>query len=118
MDLPVQSIVEQAVKNQTNALVGNNDVNLNTIVKMSLLTEMEQLDKESIKEVLIKIYDANKAEHYWIHKEYELTYDLSGNIVPTAEASSILSVPTLNGETEKDSNSVDDESEGSKRKLE
>lgn len=114
MDLPVQSIVEQAVNYQTNALLGNNDTNLNTIVKMSLMSEMEQLDEESIKEVLIKIYDSNKAEHYWIHKEYELTYDISGNIVPC----NILSIPNINGEVEKDSNSVHDESEGSKSKLE
>jgi len=112
MDLPVQSIVEQAVKSQTNALVGNNDINLNTTVKMSLMSE--QLDEESIKEVLIKIYDSNKAEHYWIHKEYELTYDISGNIIPC----NLLSIPNINGKVEKDSNSLDDESEGSKSKLE
>ena len=114
MDLPVQSIVEQAIKSQTNALVGNNDINLNTIVKMSLMSEMKQLDEESIKEVLIKIYDVNKAEHYWIHKEYELTYDSSGDIIPC----NLLSIPNINGKVEKDSNSLDDESEGSKSKLE
>ena len=79
---------------------------------MSLMSE--QLDEESIKEVLIKIYDSNKAEHYWIHKEYELTYDISGNIIPC----NLLSIPNINGKVEKDSNSIHDEPEGSKSKLE
>ena len=106
MDFPVESLVDQAVKNQTNALVGTKDTNLNTIVKMSLMSEMSL---ENIKEVLIKIYDTNKAEEYWVRKEYELTLDLGGNIV---------SVPNTNGETQKDTIRVDDEPEGSKAKLE
>jgi len=109
MDFPVQSIVEQAVKNQTNALVGTSDVNLNTIVKMSLMSEINQLNEDVVKEVLMKIHDANKDEHYWIHKEYELTYDASGNLV---------SLHNTDGETQKDSISVDDGPEGSKAKLE
>ena len=96
MNFPVESIVDQAVKNQTNALVGTKDTNLNTIVKMSLMSEMSL---ENIKEVLIKIYDTNKAEDYWVRKEYELTLDLGGNIV---------SVPYTNGETQKDPIRVDD----------
>jgi len=111
MDFPVQSVVEQSIKKQTNALVGNNDVNLNTIVKMSLMSEINQLNEDVVKEVLMKIHDANKDEHYWIHKEYQLTYDASGNIVPT---DSILSVPNTNGETEKDIIRQYDESKGSK----
>jgi len=115
MDFPVQSIVEQAIKNQTNALVGTSDINLNTIVKMSLMSEKSQLKEDIVKEVLIKIYDANKDEDYWVHKEYELTYDMSGNIVP---CNSLLSIPNINGETEKNSNSVNDEPKRSKGKLE
>jgi len=109
MDFPVESIVDQAVKNQTNALVGTKDINLNTIIKMSIMSEMAHLEEDNIKEVLVKIYDANKAESYWIHKEYELTLDVAGNIV---------SLPNTNGETQKNTIRVDDESEGSKAKLE
>ena len=111
---PVQSIVDQAVSKQTNALLGNNDINLNTIVKMSLMAELSQLEEENIKEVLVKIYDTNKAEHYWIHKEYELTYDMNGNMINVP----VFSAPKANGETETNSKSVHDGSKGSEAKLE
>ena len=41
MNLPVKSLVEQAVNRQVNSLVGDKDMNLNTIVKMSLLSEID-----------------------------------------------------------------------------
>jgi len=113
MDFPVQSIVEQAVKNQTNALVGTSDINLNTIVKMSLMMEKSKLKEDIVKEVLMKIYDANKDEHYWVHKEYELTYDMSGNIIALPNYND-----SIYGKTEKDSVGLDDEPERSKAKFE
>jgi len=79
---PVASVVEQAVNNQVNALVGNKDVNLNTIVKMSLMNEMNQIQIDEMNEILGRIYNNNKAEDFYIKKEYELTYDLAGNLIP------------------------------------
>ena len=112
-EFPVQSIVDQAVQKQTNALVGNNDVNLNTIVKMSLMDEMNQIDNEEIKSILNKIRDANKAEHFWIEKEYALTYDMAGNLVPVT-----FSEHNTNAQSQTDLTSIHDESEGSKAKIE
>ena len=43
-----------------------------------------------------------------------MTYDISGNIIPC----NLLSIPNINGKVEKDSNSIHDEPEGSKSKLE
>ena len=112
-EFPVQSIVEQAVQKQTNALVGNNDVNLNTIVKMSLMDEMNQVDNDEIKSILNKIREANKAEHFWIEKEYALTYDTAGNLVPIN-----FSEHNTNAEGQTDITSIHDEPEGSKTKIE
>ena len=106
MEFPVADIVETAVSNQVNSLVGTNDVNLNTIVKMSLLNTSEEKQKEVVNQMLAN----NKLEKYWIDKEYCLTYDLSGNLIP------------VNGidETEKegDSGSIISEPERSESKTE
>jgi hypothetical protein len=79
---PVESVVERVVENQVNALVGNNDVNLKTIVKMSMMEEMNQVNKDEMEEVISKIKRNNELEKYYIEQDYELTYDLAGNIIP------------------------------------
>ena len=78
---PVESCVEQSVNHQVNSLVGNNDTNLKTIVKMSLTEEIGELDKTDLENIINKIKQNNKTESFYINKEYELTYDLSGNLV-------------------------------------
>lgn len=103
-DFPVSNSVEQSVNRQVNALVGNNDINLNTIVKMSLLKENSvgfYINDNIQQEVLAKITKSNKVEQYWIDKEFELTMDSNGNIIP------------VNINAEKDTTSVILESEGS-----
>ena len=62
-------------------MVGNNDINLNTIVKMSLLNEIKPLDTTNMLTVLESIYDTNKIEAYFNNNEYELTLDSSGCVV-------------------------------------
>ena len=62
-------------------MVGNNDINLNTIVKMSLLNEIKPLDTTKILSIIESIYDTNKMEDYFIKTEYELTVDSSGNVI-------------------------------------
>ena len=81
MNLPVSDIIEQSISNKVNGMVGNNDINLNTIVKMSLLNEIKPLDTTKIITVLESIYDTNKIEAYFNNNEYELTIDSSGNII-------------------------------------
>ena len=82
MSYPVQDALEQAVSRQVNALVGTSDVNLNTVVKMALMEERSQLNAKEMQEVLARISFNNQVEKYYIEKEYELTYDCGGNIVP------------------------------------
>ena len=85
---PISNVIEQTIQNQVNALVGNNDVNLNTIVKMSLMHEMSQekglslIEEDEIKKVLNQIVSNNQVESYFISNEYELTYDMFGNLIP------------------------------------
>ena len=78
---PVVNVVEQSVNNQVNSMLGNNDVNLKTIFKLSIMDELGQVDREDLENVINKIKENNKTEAYYINKEYELTYDLSGNVV-------------------------------------
>jgi hypothetical protein len=78
---PVQSTVEQSISQQVNGLVGSNDINLNTIYKMSLLNAQGCVDISEMTEVLQKIREANLKEHELIQREYELTYDSAGEIV-------------------------------------
>ena len=94
MNLPVESLLEQAVNRQVNGLVGDKDTNLNTIVKMSLLPEIEANEYQSI---LAKIKSNNVVEQYYIEKEYDLTYDCAGNLVPVSNDK--IPVKCINGET-------------------
>jgi len=99
---PISNVIEQSIQNQVNGLVGNNDVNLNTIVKMSLMNEMSQenglslIGKDEIKKVLNQIVISNQVESYFIHNEYELTYDMFGNLISLAE---LDKVPLKKSET-------------------
>jgi|LauGreSBDMM110SN_4_FD.fasta_scaffold136267_1 hypothetical protein len=77
---PVVNVVEQSVNNQVNSMLGNNDVNLKTIFKLSIMEELGQVDKADLENVINKIKENNKTEAYYINKEYELSYDLSGNL--------------------------------------
>ena len=96
MNLPVESIVEQAVNRQVNSLVGDKDINLNTIVKMSLLPEISENEYQSI---LAKIKSNNVVEQYYIEKEFDLTYDCAGNLVPVSNDK--IPVKCINEETTK-----------------
>ena len=98
MNLPVESLVEQAVNKQVNKLVGNNDTNLNTIVKMSLLPEIDANEYQSI---LAKIKSNNVMEQYYIEKEYDLTYDCAGNLIPVK----CINEETTKGEEKPSTNS-------------
>jgi hypothetical protein len=81
MEFPVCGVIEQAVNNQVNALIGNKDINLNTIVKMAKLNEMKPIPQEEMNSILEKIAMNNMLEKYYIDKEYELTYDRDGNLI-------------------------------------
>ena len=79
---PVVNVVEQSVNNQVNSMLGNNDVNLKTIFKISIMEELGQgLDKADLENIINKIKQNNETEAYYINKEYELSYDLSGNLI-------------------------------------
>jgi len=79
---PVVNVIEQSIKNHVNSLVGNNDINLNTIIKMSLMNELNQLPATEKEEVLNRIASSNKVESFYVSTDYELTYDMFGNLVP------------------------------------
>ena len=81
MDFPVVDILDQAVSKSVNSLVGNNDVNLNTLLKMATLNEMNPLEPEKIENVLTSIKRSNMMEHYWYEKEMSMTLDTGGNLV-------------------------------------
>ena len=89
MDFPVVDILDQAVSKSVNSLVGNNDVNLNTLLKMATLNEMNPLEPEKIESVLTAIKRSNQMEHYWYEKEMSMTLDVAGNLVPIYENISI-----------------------------
>ena len=80
-NFPVVSVVEQSVNNQVNALVGNKDINLNTIVKMAKINESKPIDDNKLYGVLGEIAINNELEKELIDKEYELTIDCCGNLI-------------------------------------
>ena len=80
-NLPVTDVIEQSIANNVNALVGNRDVNLNTIVKIAMMNEIKPLDATKVDNVLNSIYQNNQLEQFFINKEYQLTMDNSGNLI-------------------------------------
>lgn len=77
---PVITAIEQAVNQKVDSLVGNKDTNLNTIVKMSVLKD--SVDRREIHYVLSKMAANNAMEKECIENEFELTYDMGGNLIP------------------------------------
>ena len=107
MNFEVESILETMVKTQVNKMVGEKDVNFNTIVKMALLQDVAKsnIDSDSI---LAKIKENNEMEKYLLEREFFLTYDNAGNIIeipnindqtgqsekqPAADSSGVVSKP-------------------------
>ena len=82
MDFPVTDILDQAVSKSVNSLVGNNDVNLNTLLKMATLNEMNPIEPGKVESVITAIKRSNDMERYWYEKEMTMTLDISGNLVP------------------------------------
>ena len=95
MDFPVADILDQAVSKSVNSLVGNNDVNLNTLLKMATLNEMNPLEPEKIENVITAIKRSNQMEHYWYEKEMSMTLDASGNLVPITDPQQNIEVNIL-----------------------
>ena len=96
MEFPVTDILDQAVSKSVNSLVGNNDVNLNTLLKMATLNEMNPLEPEKIESWLTAIKRSNMMEHYWYEKEMSMTLDVAGNLVPIYENIPIFENPVQN----------------------
>ncbi len=78
---PVLDYIEQTIARETVSLMGSNDINLNTIVKMSLMNEIKPMDETKVKQILDQISSTNVAEKYWIEREYKMTMDAGGNLV-------------------------------------
>jgi hypothetical protein len=74
MDFQLENILETAVCNQVDKLIGVNDKNLNAILKMSILSPNNE-------EVLEKMRENNRIVKYYVEKEFELTYDNNGEVV-------------------------------------
>jgi DNA integrity scanning protein DisA with diadenylate cyclase activity len=75
-------VIERSVNMSVNSLIGNNDTNLKTIVKMSIMQDMNKLETEEMESILQKLQENNAIEKYYVEREYGLTYDLCGNIIP------------------------------------
>ena len=103
--LPVVNPLEESINNQVSALVGNNDVNLKTIIKMSIMNDM--FPNVDNKEIIKQMEENNKMETFLIEKEYQLTYDMAGNLIP-------IECINEGKESQKDPQSVIPKSEGSK----
>ena len=86
MELPVVDAVEQAISKSVNSLVGNNDVNLNTIVKMAMLNDYKALESAKIDSVISAIRRSNEMEQCCYEKEMGMTYDNSGNLITVYES--------------------------------
>ena len=80
---PVVSFIEENINNEVNSLIGNNDTNLKTIIKMAKLKDINpDVKKEEFENIITQIHNNNKLMALLIEKEYELTYDHDGNIIP------------------------------------
>jgi hypothetical protein len=77
---PVDDIIEMAITKSVDKIVGTRDTNLNTIVKMDMLNSMRGVDSEKMQAVIKAIQDNNKVEEHYIHQEYQLSMDSSGNL--------------------------------------
>ena len=73
----VESPIERSVNNEVNALVGNNDVNLKTIVKLAIMTAKKQEPAE-LHEIIQKIKECNVYEAGLVYEEYELLPEFVG----------------------------------------
>jgi hypothetical protein len=82
----MENILEKHINSQVDKLIGANDVNLNTILKMNFL--------KKDKTILAQIKENNSVEKYYVEKEYQLTYDCNGNLIP---------IKDINGKTTRES---------------
>ena len=114
MDFPVSSVLEKSVNNQVNKLVGDKDVNLNTIVKMSLLNDGSKETIQQYNNILARMRSNNEKESAYIACEYSLTYGNDGNLVLVYSSNNIDDIYGQKEAIETDTGSIVSESEGSK----
>lgn len=81
MEFPVADPIERSISSTVNSMVGTNDVNLNTIVKIAMMDEIRPLGNDRIRYVIDQMRANNEYEANCIKQEYGLTLDTSGNVV-------------------------------------
>ena len=74
----VESPLERSIANQVNALIGNDDVNLKTIMKLSMMSAKHQAPDEMGK-IIEQIKEYNLIESELVYEEYELVADFVGD---------------------------------------
>ena len=83
---PIVNMIEESIENEVNSLVGNNDVNLKTIIKIARIQDIKPNAKElEFKNLISQMRENNILQKFLIEKEYECTFDKDGNIIPLLE---------------------------------
>ena len=100
MSFPVESAIERSINNQVNALIGNDDTNMKTIMKMAMMIDKNVHSETEFNEVLNRIKRVNKVEAELVHEEYELPVQFEG------EKISLYNKPDEGEEAKEDSGCV------------
>jgi len=80
---PIVNMIEESIENEVSSLVGNNDVNLKTIIKIARIQDINPNAKEmEFKNLISQMRENNILQKFLIEKEYECTLDKDGNIIP------------------------------------
>jgi len=80
---PIVNMIEESIENEVSSLVGNNDVNLKTIIKIARIQDINPNAKEmEFKNLISQMRENNILQKFLIEKEYECTFDKDGNIIP------------------------------------
>ena len=79
MDLSIIDPEEKALNERVDKLIGH-DVNLATLVKISLMADAVAEEKKDY--IISSIKKANAKEAKVYQEEFKYTYDLAGNLIP------------------------------------
>lgn len=80
--IDIENPVEKAVCEKVDAIIGTEFKNFNASVKLALLKDMGVMDEYEVNAIVSKMKKNNELEAQYYDKEFELTHDSSGNIIP------------------------------------
>ena len=81
MSIPITNSLEKKISENVDSIIGTDDINLNTVMKLAQLQSFGTKHSDEIDRIITSLTAGNAAEKYFYEQQMQMTLDSSGNII-------------------------------------